>query len=461
LPATTVERAATSFLRDIGEGGATLLRSPWLLAITIEGMLYATVVIPAIYILGPLIAERSYDGARTWGFLLSALAIGAVFGGAAAGFLRIPRPTLALVLTGFLAVPALVTLSATPAVPLIAVGMMIMGFSFSFYDSLLDALVQSRFPAVLHGRLASWDEAVSTVLTPIGFIAIGPVQGVFGTQTTLLGATVLVVSSTLVDRHPAGDPAGGRAGDAVRLTRSAERVSHACHSRCSTSHLIANRSMCRSRRVLRRDREDPDPDAASRIAASGQEELVVLARHQNAPGKLDAIDALRPVVLRQHRRTVHRQRERLLTRPRSGRIGTAIGDLHRVPEPRLDRKRRRNQSVAIGPYRHAPGEHQPMVRRPMVRRRRGCRRGRCRQGKNPERREDPRWLQDSLAAAACGCCRLSRREPADEPHGEHDFPRSVGCSTPKDTGKASTIPGDPEAERARGHVAALLGGRMR
>ena len=72
---------------------------------------YQATVLPAIFVLGPILAERKLDGAATWALVLSARAVGALVVGLLLLRWRPRRPVLASAAVILLDVPFLLALA--------------------------------------------------------------------------------------------------------------------------------------------------------------------------------------------------------------------------------------------------------------------------------------------------------------------------------------------------------------
>lgn len=71
----------TSALRDLRAGWREFISRRWLWTIVAQLALIMAITTAALSVLGPLVADRSLGGARSWGFIVAAYAAGAVIGG--------------------------------------------------------------------------------------------------------------------------------------------------------------------------------------------------------------------------------------------------------------------------------------------------------------------------------------------------------------------------------------------
>lgn len=84
--------ARSSFLTDLSEGWDTFRSRTWLWTITIQFALFNLITWGPFLLLGPVLAKADLGGARSWGAILAAYALGSVIGGFAALGKRPRRP---------------------------------------------------------------------------------------------------------------------------------------------------------------------------------------------------------------------------------------------------------------------------------------------------------------------------------------------------------------------------------
>lgn len=227
-PARALARAIRgSFISDLKQGTHEVFSRPWLRTMIVAFAAYHVAIMPAIYVLGPLIATSDYGGAPTYAFWISSFGIGAIGGGLLALRLR-PRFPMRWV-AGGLMVAATQPLILGAGAPSLAMGgcFVITGISVSYFFTVWDAAVQGRIPAESLARVASFDFFGSTALLPIGYALAGPFAATVGTRAALLwiGAFgVLSAASTLL----VGEVRQLRAseGSALDPAREADDAAH-------------------------------------------------------------------------------------------------------------------------------------------------------------------------------------------------------------------------------------------
>ncbi|HEX4063039.1 MAG TPA: MFS transporter [Streptosporangiaceae bacterium] len=189
--------AGTGVLHEMREGWREFIARRWLWAIVLEFALFVAISTGATSVLGPVVAHARLGGARSWGVILAAYAIGAVLGGLVMLRFR-PRRML---LVASLAVPAysvfLFALAIPLAVPLIAAAALLSGGCLTLFGVNWATTMQQEIPPGMLSRLSSYDALGSLALAPVGAAVAGPLASVFGAATVLTAGGVLVVLLTI------------------------------------------------------------------------------------------------------------------------------------------------------------------------------------------------------------------------------------------------------------------------
>jgi hypothetical protein len=192
------QRAATSMIMDLREGWLEFTSRTWLWVDGLYSATTAAVVFPAFLVLGPVIADRSLDGARSWATIVTAFGVGSVIGGITLLRVRPRRPLLAGVPPLMLLAAPLVLLATDDQTIVIAAGAFAGGFGLTLFNTLFETTVQEHVPPAALSRVASIDWMLSQSLQPFGYGLVGPSAAAFGLRWPLLGAAVWVIATTLV-----------------------------------------------------------------------------------------------------------------------------------------------------------------------------------------------------------------------------------------------------------------------
>lgn len=198
LPALD-RKARSSLVADLVAGWDTFRSRTWLWSSTVQFALFNLLSWGPLLLLGPVLSQQQLSGARSWGAILSAYALGSVTGGLVALGRRPRRPLLVATLGTFgYALPMLLlALSASTAE--IAAGALVSGVGSSVWSIFYRATVQREIPSEMQARVASFDLVGSYSAVPIAFIATGPIAQLIGAHTVLtFGAAWTVLSSLIV-----------------------------------------------------------------------------------------------------------------------------------------------------------------------------------------------------------------------------------------------------------------------
>ena len=200
---------ARGFLADLADGWHEFRSRSWLVTVVAGETLYSLLVMPAIFVLGPFIADRSLGGADGWAVVISSFGVGLLVGGAVSMRLRPRRPLVAAYLvtipfTGWLIVLASVdSLPSGMRLPLLSTACIVAGVTIAIAQTLLETTITQNVPAAARSRISSWRLLGSVSCQPIGFAVIGPVAGAIGTSTAIwLGAAAVAVNIAVVVGMP-------------------------------------------------------------------------------------------------------------------------------------------------------------------------------------------------------------------------------------------------------------------
>jgi len=210
--------AGRSFRADLADGWHELAIRPWYW-VNLLAHACGNFVVPALFVIGPVIAARSLGGAPAWGALSAAWGAGAVAGGLVGLRFKPRRPLVAtdLLMAG-ICLP-LLALAFSRSVALIATAEAVFGFTMIMGNSVWLTAMQELIPDAVRARVGAYDWFVSLAIMPVGWLVMGPLSSSIGFTPTLVAAAALggipCVLVTLVPRVQAvrRTPAGGIAVD--------------------------------------------------------------------------------------------------------------------------------------------------------------------------------------------------------------------------------------------------------
>jgi MFS family permease len=196
LPAPAAE-AAHRFGAQLREGWRAVRSRDWLRRGLLAMGAYHVFVLPAVFVLGPVLAERELDGASSWAVIVTAFGLGSVAGNVIALRAPVRRPIL-------LAASALVFASLQAAVIGSGLGTAgiaaleaLAGVAVALFFTFWDLSVQEQVEPGTVARVSSYDFAVSMGLMPLGLALAGPVADALGLHATLFAMSAAGVLSAL------------------------------------------------------------------------------------------------------------------------------------------------------------------------------------------------------------------------------------------------------------------------
>jgi MFS family permease len=196
----TIERVDVTeptLLRGLREGLAEVRARPWVQIFLAVLCMYHVVVLPAIYVLGPVLAERELDGAQTWAIVTAGFGLGAILGDVLVLHWKPSRPLL-------VAAGAFVVASCQAAI--VGSGLSVWGIAgleaitgvaVSVGFTLWETTLQEQIPEHAISRVSSYDYLVSVGLMPVGLALAGPLEAAVGLHELLALQTAIAVPIAL------------------------------------------------------------------------------------------------------------------------------------------------------------------------------------------------------------------------------------------------------------------------
>jgi MFS family permease len=174
-----IERAGV--IGELRDGWRAFTSRRWLWAIVVQFGFVNAVFAGSFMVLGPALARRNLGGAGSWGVILAAQSIGAVLGAA----LMIRHRPRRLLFAASLAVPMLslplLALAAGLPVTIVAFAALLAGVGGEVFEINWSTALQEQI-----------------ALAPIGTTLAGPAALALGVGTTLTGAAIVILASSLV-----------------------------------------------------------------------------------------------------------------------------------------------------------------------------------------------------------------------------------------------------------------------
>jgi MFS family permease len=194
IPAPPREDAPETTLRAIATGWREVRARPWLRSFLGVLLTYHLIVLPCVFVLGPLIAQRTLDGARSWGLISGGFGVGAVFGSLVALRWRPSRPMVACG-CGFVVASCQAAIVAEGSSTLVIAALQVLtGGAVSIGFTLWETTLGRHVPEATLSRVVSFDFLSSTGSMPFGMAVIGPIAEAVGLHRTMVAASVVSAS---------------------------------------------------------------------------------------------------------------------------------------------------------------------------------------------------------------------------------------------------------------------------
>jgi MFS family permease len=186
-----------SFLAALRGGWREVRSRSWLWSVLGAMSIYHVIVLPSVFVLGPVLAERELEGASSWAIIVSGFGIGSVIGQLLIYRLPFRRPIRASVLALIVASSQAAIIGSGLGTWPIAGLEAVTGIAVSLFFTLWELSLQQQVPARALSRVSSYDFFASSGLMPIGLVLAGPVSEALGLHTTLHLMSVVGVGSAI------------------------------------------------------------------------------------------------------------------------------------------------------------------------------------------------------------------------------------------------------------------------
>jgi MFS family permease len=216
--ATDGRGAPASFRASVREGWQEVRSRSWVLGYLGGFSVYHALVLPAIFVIGPVLMQTHYDGARSWAVVTALFGIGNILGDV---LLLVWRPAHALRVGALM----LVGSSCQAAIigshlPVLGIGLLelLTGICVTGMFTLWETSLGEHIPPGALSRVSSYDYLSSTGMIPLGNVLVGGLAALLGIYPALLvmtvcgiGAALVVVSVPSVRHLPRGAISGSSA----------------------------------------------------------------------------------------------------------------------------------------------------------------------------------------------------------------------------------------------------------
>jgi MFS family permease len=185
------------FLTGLREGWREVRSRSWVWSMLIGFAAYHAIVLPSVFALGPVLAERDLGGASQWAVITTGFGAGSILGQMLLLRWRPARPMLACAACLVVASLQAAFIGSGLPVAWIAVLEAVGGVAVQGVFTLFETSIQEQIPAEAVSRVGSYDFLSSAGLIPVGTVVAGAVATTVGLQATLLGMSVIGVAVAL------------------------------------------------------------------------------------------------------------------------------------------------------------------------------------------------------------------------------------------------------------------------
>jgi len=173
-------------------GGWEEVRSrTWVWTFLLGMIVYHVIVLPSVYVLGPVLMDDEHSGATSWAVITVAFGLGSIV---ADVVLIRWRPPFALraaaVALGVASCQAVIIGSGLPVLGIAAIEF-VSAIGVSAFFTLWETTLQEHIPEDRLSRVSSYDYVASAGMLPLGVVVAGPVSDALGIHATLTGMSII------------------------------------------------------------------------------------------------------------------------------------------------------------------------------------------------------------------------------------------------------------------------------
>jgi MFS family permease len=213
-PRAATERVET-LIHQLRVGFREFASRRWIVVCVLGESAYSLIVMPVMFVLGPVISQRSLGGATAWSAIVTGFGIGTVGGGVIALRLRPRRPLVTGYLAIFLLIPHFSLIALTAPVWLISLAAIPSGVSVAIWETMWQTTLHRLVPGPVLSRVMAYNQLGSFALFPLGLGLAGALGGAIGPERAfwLASAAVAVSTAAVLSARSVRAITGGSHGD--------------------------------------------------------------------------------------------------------------------------------------------------------------------------------------------------------------------------------------------------------
>jgi len=190
--------APASFRASLRGGWQEVRSRSWVVGYLGGFSVYHAMVLPAIFVVGPVLMQDHYDGARSWAVVTALFGIGNILGDV---LLLVWRPAYALRVGALMLVGASGQAASIGShLPVWGIGLLelLTGVCVTGMFTLWETSLGEHIPPTSLSRVSSYDYLSSTGMIPLGNVVVGGMAALLGIYPTLMVMTVVGITAALV-----------------------------------------------------------------------------------------------------------------------------------------------------------------------------------------------------------------------------------------------------------------------
>lgn len=185
-------------LKDLKDGWKVFISFRWIVVIVSCFSFIVMCWAAAENVLGPLIALKHFDGAKSWSLVISAESAGLIIGSFIAFKIKLKYPMRFLMLSSFTLTFYIWSLAKPQSLLIIAIFAFLFGITLDLWGSLWTTALQTKVPREALSRVTSFDAMGSLLFRPIGLAIAAPLSNLFGLSKFLTLAAALTAICIII-----------------------------------------------------------------------------------------------------------------------------------------------------------------------------------------------------------------------------------------------------------------------
>jgi MFS family permease len=194
VPRAIQPREHKTMLMDVLEGFRIVRERRWIV-VGLSCDVVFNLALACYFVLGPVVFEEHFDGARDWGLLMTAASVGGVFGSLIALRFKPARPMFVAYVVAFVTPMQLIELAPPLPLALLLVGAPLVVVAIVLVNTYWATMEQQHVPGEYLSRVDALGWMISLIVMPVGMVVVGPLSSIIGVETTLIVFALLAAAA--------------------------------------------------------------------------------------------------------------------------------------------------------------------------------------------------------------------------------------------------------------------------